>query len=102
MWKKLSIFAIALSLIAPPIVLADNKPGKTQAVQTQPKPKPQQKKPQGGADTLQFATGTPLNITGSKATTPEAGQASVSSIKVQNPCTQPNPPRSCKQTKPPH
>jgi hypothetical protein len=47
MWKKLSIFAIALSLVAPPIVFADTKPGKAQAVHTQPKPKPQEKKPKG-------------------------------------------------------
>jgi hypothetical protein len=48
MWKKLSIFAIALSLIAPPILFADQKPGKTPTTIIQPKPKltaQQQKSP---------------------------------------------------------
>jgi len=39
MWKKLSIFAIALSLIAPPIALADKKPEKASTTSIQPKPK---------------------------------------------------------------
>jgi hypothetical protein len=44
MWKKLSIFAIALSLIAPPLVFADKKPGKAPTAHAQPKPTAQKRK----------------------------------------------------------
>jgi hypothetical protein len=47
MRNKLSIFAIALSLIAPPIVLAAQEPGMANAVHTQPKLKPQQTQSKG-------------------------------------------------------
>jgi|HubBroStandDraft_1064217.scaffolds.fasta_scaffold21821_2 hypothetical protein len=39
MRNKLSIFAIALSLIAPAVLSADNKPGKPPTTSIQPKPK---------------------------------------------------------------
>ncbi len=44
MWKKLSILAVALSLVAPPIAFADNKPGKP--AKPQPTITKVQKKPQ--------------------------------------------------------
>jgi hypothetical protein len=99
MWKKTVLLAAILAFALPAIAGNPSNPKKPATVTNS---KPVNSKPAKGPpqlDTLQFATGTPL--TGSKATTPEAGQASLSGLNPVN-CNQPNPPQSCKQTKPPH
>jgi hypothetical protein len=64
MWKRLSILAIALSLIAPPIVVADNKPGKpapTHIVKPKMPKKPNTKGDSVGTARTPPTSDTPIN-----------------------------------------
>jgi hypothetical protein len=91
---KATLLGAALAFALP--AFADN-PSSATAPMSNPKGKPK-----GSIQQDSFSVGASNPAMGSKGSGSAAGKTSLTDINVKNPCNKPNPPRSCKQVRPPH
>jgi transposase len=96
MWTKAALLSAVLVLAVALPAFADTPSNSGKPV-TNPKAKPR-----AGIETNSWSVGANNPSPGSKGGSSKPGKASPGSIDLQKSCNQPNPPRSCKQAKPPH